>query len=136
MTTPHDTERGRPPGLLVLDPDPHQCDALASGMRGHGWRVWTAAEGTVAIDLYRRYHDQIDVALVDLQLPDLQGAQVLAELGRLDSALTRCAMSADVTPYSASAFRRLSVTPLFAKPVHAPALSFALHEMIAAAVRS
>lgn len=136
MTTLHDADRARLPGLLLVDPDPRQRDALACGMRSHGWQVWAAADGSDAIDLCRRYRDRIDVALVDLQLPGLQGARVLAELGQLDGAMTRCAMSADVTPYSASAFRRMSDTPLFVKPIHAPALAFALHEMLAAAIGS
>lgn len=136
MTTSNDADRGRLPGLLIVDPDPRQRDALARGMHDHGWRVWASADGSAALDLYRRDRDRIDVALVDLQLPGFQGARLLAELGQLGPALTRCAMSADVTPYTASAFRRLTDTPLFAKPISAPALSFALHELMAVAVRA
>ena len=136
MTTLHDADRGRLPGLLVVDPDPRQRDALARGMHQLGWRVWASADCATALDAYREYRERIDAALVDLQLPGLQGARLLAELDRLGPGLTRCAMSADVTPYTASAFRRLSATPLFAKPVDAAALSFTLHELMTAAVRS
>lgn len=134
MTTSHDANR--PPGLLIVDPDPRPRDALARRMQEHGWQVWSSADGAGALDLFRRHRDRLDVALVDLQLPGLQGARVLAELGRLDAALARCAMSADVTPYTAAAFRRLTDTPLFAKPIDAPALSFALHGLIAVAARA
>jgi CheY-like chemotaxis protein len=135
METVSDADRSRLPGLLVVDPDPQARDALVRGMEGYGWHVWAAADGPAAVETYRRYRDRIDVALVDLQLPGLQGARVLAELDQLNPALTRCAMSADVTPYTACAFRRLSDTPLFAKPLNVPALAFALHEMVVAAVR-
>ncbi len=131
MTTEHD-DRARLPGLLLVDPDSLARAALARDMELLGWHVWSAADGATAVDVYRRERGRIDAALVDLQLPGLQGAGVLAELGRLDPALTRCAMSAAVTPYTASAFRRLSDTPLFAKPICAPALAFALHELLAA----
>lgn len=135
MTTVHDADHGRSPGLLIVEPNPQTRDALARGMEAHGWRVWAAADGAAAVETYRRHGDRIDVALVDLQLPGLQGARVLAELDQLNPALTRCAMSADVTPYTACAFRRLSDTPLFTKPLNVPALSFALHELMASAVR-
>jgi CheY-like chemotaxis protein len=131
MTTLFDGD-GRLPGLLIVEPDPQVRDALAREMEGHGWHVWTTADGAAAVELYRRHRDRIDVALVDLQLPGLQGARVLAELDQLNPALTRCAMSADVTPYTACAFRRLSDTPLFTKPLNVPALAFALHEMVIA----
>jgi hypothetical protein len=39
-------------------------------------------------------------------------------------------MSAEVSPYVASAFRRMNDTPLFAKPLDPRALSIALHEMV------
>lgn len=132
MTTVCDEDRGRPPGLLIVEPNPQARDALARGLEGHGWNVWTAADGAAAVETYRRHQDRIDIALIDLQLPGLQGARVLAELDQLNPALVRCAMSSDVTPYTASAFRQLSDTPLFTKPLNVPALAFALCEMVAA----
>lgn len=135
MTPAYEADRRRVPGLLIVEPDPQLRDSLAREMESHGWRVWTTADGTTALETYQRHQAQIDVALVDLQLPGLQGARVLAELDLLNPALTRCAMSADVTPYTACAFRRLSDTPLFTKPLNVPALAFALHEMVSATVR-
>lgn len=131
MTTSHDEDRNRLPGLLVVEPDPKAREALARGLRSHGWQVW-ATDGPAAVETYVRHRDRIDVALVDLQLPGLEGARLLAELDRIAPALHRCAMSSDVTPYTASAFRRLSDTPLFSKPLNVPALAFALQEMVAA----
>lgn len=135
METVTEADHVRLPGLLIVDPDPQARDALARGMEGYGWRVWAVADGSAAVEAYTRHGDRIDAALVDLQLPGLQGARVLAELDRLNPSLTRCAMSADVTPYTACAFRRLSDTPLFTKPLNVPALAFALQEMVTAAVR-
>jgi CheY-like chemotaxis protein len=134
MTTVYDADGERLPGLLVVDPDPQARDALTRGMERHGWHVWAAADGAAAVEAYRRHRDRIDVALVDLQLPGLEGARVLAELDRLNPALARCAMSIDVSPYTACAFRRLSDTPLFAKPLDAAALAPALRELVVAAV--
>jgi CheY-like chemotaxis protein len=135
MATEHDSEQNRQPGVLIVDPDPQSRAVLARGMEVQGWHVWVAADGRAAVETYRQNRESIDVALVDLQLPGLQGARVLAELNHLNPDLTRCAMSADVTPYTACAFRRLSDTPLFAKPLNVQALAFALHEMVASVIR-
>ncbi len=120
---------GRLPGILIVDPDPRSRAELAAAMGREGWQVW-ATDGAEAVPTYRRHRGRIDVALVDLQLPGLQGGQVLAELAGLDPGLVRCAMSAGVSPYAAAAFRRMSDTPLFIKPLNARALAFTLHEMV------
>jgi DNA-binding NtrC family response regulator len=120
----------RIPGVLIVDSDSgSRCD-LARAMEEQGWQVWTAQDGVAAVEIYRQESGRIDVVLVDLQLPGLLGTRVLAELAEINPDLPTCAMSANVSPYAASAFRRMSATPLFTKPMDVRALSFILHEMI------
>ena len=120
----------RIPGVLIVDSDSRsRCD-LAHAMEEQGWQVWTAQDGVAAVEIYRQESGRIDVVLVDLQLPGLLGTRVLAELAEINPDLPTCAMSANVSPYAASAFRRMSATPLFTKPMDVRALSFILHEMI------
>jgi len=117
-------------GVLIVDPDERARGQLQRDLQARGWCVWVAADGADAVRAYRERPGDIDVALIDLQLPGLQGSQVLSELGRLAPTLCRCAMSAEVTPYTAAAFRRLSATPLFRKPVQADRLDEAIREMV------
>lgn len=132
MTTRFD-DRDRRPGLLLVDHDSVVRSALARDMERQGWQVWAAGDGPAALETFRLYRDAIDVALVDLQLPGLQGGWLLAELGELDQDLTRCAMSGGVSAYTASAFRRVSGTPLLTKPLNARWLAATLSEMTAPA---
>jgi len=120
----------RLPGILIVDSDGEARSDLARAMGEQGWFVLTADDGEDALDAYRADGDRIDVVLVDLQLPGLNGVRVLSELAELDPDLPTCAMSANVSPYAASAFRRMSSTPLFTKPMDIRSLSFILHEMI------
>lgn len=122
------------PGVLLVDPDPWERRRLARELEARGWRVWAVADAGAAVRVYGERRAEIRAAVVDLQLPGLQGARVLAELGAGDPAPARLAMSADLTPYTAAAFRRLSPTPLFAKPVWAPDLDAAIRELTAAPV--
>jgi DNA-binding NtrC family response regulator len=121
----------RLPGILIVDSDPRSRAELVRAMEEQGWRVWAAPDGEAAIEVYRRHDDRIDIVLVDLQLPGLHGMRVLSELAEINPELPTCAMSGNVSPYAASAFRRMSSTPLFTKPMDMRALSFILHEMIA-----
>jgi CheY-like chemotaxis protein len=116
--------------VLLVDPDPPERNRLKRELEACGWSVWAAADGASALELYAERHDEIQVAVVDLQLPGLQGSRVLAELGHCDPSLSRCAMSADLSPYAAAAFRRLSETPLFAKPVRGTELDAMLRELM------
>ena len=120
----------RIPGILIVDADPDSRTELARTMEDQGWQVWTARDDRDAVAIYRQEADRIDVALVDLQLPGLLGVRVLTTLGEINPDLPTCAMSGNVSPYAASAFRRMSSTPLFTKPMDVRALSFILHEMI------
>jgi DNA-binding NtrC family response regulator len=120
----------RLPGVLIVDSDAASRAHLARAMTQQGWHVFAASDGEDALEIYQQDADRIDVAIVDLQLPGLIGVRVLSELAELNPDLPTCAMSGDVSPYAASAFRRMSATPLFTKPMDFRALSFILHEMI------
>jgi trehalose-phosphatase len=118
------------PGVLVVDPDGAFRAEFAAAFRDLGWRVWTATESAGALDILRRRAGDIRVAVVDLQLSGLQGVRVLSELGHCAPHLVRCGMSAEVAAYTAAAFRRLSDTPLFAKPFDFQAVSATLRGLI------
>jgi DNA-binding LytR/AlgR family response regulator len=85
-----------------------------------------AEDGAAAVRLCAERGAEFRAAVVDLQLPGLQGARVLAGLGAVAPSLARFAMSAGLAPYAVAAFRRLTRTPLLAKPVRAEDLEAAL----------
>lgn len=119
-------------GILLVDADATFRVMFAGALRRAGWRVWEAAGPAEAME-FVDLHPDVRAAVVDLQLPGFQGGQVLAELSHRAPGLVRCGMSADVSPYAAAAFRRLTATPLFAKPFDLPAASAALRTMVEAA---
>jgi trehalose 6-phosphate phosphatase len=120
-------------GVLIVEPDPADRAALAAGLRDRGWRVWAVGTPDEARNVVLAHGAAVRVAVVDFQLPGLQGARVLAELGQLQPDLRRCVMSAEVDPYAAAAFRRLSETPLVTKPVRIDAVEPVLRSLLAPA---
>jgi DNA-binding response OmpR family regulator len=99
-------------------------------MTALGWRVWQADTAERATELLGRHGDAVHVALVDLQLPGLQGARTLSEFGLTRPDLIRGFVSADVSPYAAAAFKRLSNVPLLVKPLPAGELDATLRALL------
>src|SRR5262249_59047688 len=66
------------PGILVVDDDETVRDVVNAWMRQDGFAVWLVASGREALDLYRRHREDIDVVLLDVQMPGLDGPQTLA----------------------------------------------------------
>ena len=118
------------PGLLLLDPDDRARTELAEGMAARGWRVWQADTPERAAELLDRHGEAVHVALVDLQLPGLQGARTLAEFGQTRPDLVRGFLSADVSPYMAAAFGKLSDIPLLVKPLQPADLDTRLRALL------
>ncbi len=116
-------------GILLVDPDAQERGRLKRELEACGWQVWVAADAPTAIRVYAERQHDIRAAVVDLQLPGLQGSRVLAGLAEISPSLARFAMSAELAPYTAAAFRRMSHTPLLAKPVRIQELDSALREL-------
>src|SRR5437879_4226089 len=62
-------------GILIVDDQAHVRDVLSIGLRQEGFAVWLAANGREAFDLYRCRRADIDVVLLDMHMPVLNGPQ-------------------------------------------------------------
>ncbi|GIJ48266.1 response regulator [Virgisporangium aliadipatigenens] len=64
--------------ILVVEDNPHSLELMAYLLTANGHHVHGAATGKQALELAGR--EQIDLVLLDLQLPDLDGYQVMWQL--------------------------------------------------------
>jgi two-component system KDP operon response regulator KdpE len=62
--------------VLVVDDEPQMVRALRINLRARGYEVDAAPDGRTALDLAARRHP--DVIILDLGLPDMEGAEVIA----------------------------------------------------------
>ena len=65
------------PSILLVEDDPALQTAVAYALRKEGHRVLTAASGEQALALVRDEKVQIDLVVLDIMLPGLNGFQVL-----------------------------------------------------------
>jgi CheY-like chemotaxis protein len=70
----------RRPGVLAAIADGEERIALGLRLEGAGFAVWTAADGLRAFDTFLRHTGEIDVLLLDAELPDLSAPEFLRRL--------------------------------------------------------
>ncbi len=66
--------------LLIVDDDRDFLEAIAARLEARGFAVTAANSGEQAVEAARRH--PVDIALVDLNMPDLDGEATLATLKR------------------------------------------------------
>ena len=66
--------------ILVVDDEPEIADLVTVYLRGEGFRVYPCGTGTEALEILRR--EEIDLAVLDVMLPDISGMTLCAEIRR------------------------------------------------------
>lgn len=89
-----DTHRDPRPGILVVDDEPGVGALLSAILEREGYRVWLADSGAAAFQVFQQHANDVDLVLLDLQLPDMCGCEALRHIRRLAPAVRCCFMSA------------------------------------------
>lgn len=118
-------------GLLVAEDEREVRDALAWALEREGFSVWLAADGLDALDLYRAHCETIDVALLDVRMPCLDGPATLASLQKLTPEIACCFMSGDLGNYSDAGLRTQGAQAVVRKPLSVPQVAQLLRDAIA-----
>jgi DNA-binding NtrC family response regulator len=66
------------PTVLVVDDEASIRQTVQAIVERAGWRSWAAENGKEALEAIERHH--FDLVLLDVQLPDMNGLKVLAQL--------------------------------------------------------
>jgi CheY-like chemotaxis protein len=66
--------------VLVVDDEAAIRDLARTILENYGYRVLVAADGVEAVTLYAQYREAINVVLTDLDMPRMNGAQLIRKL--------------------------------------------------------
>src|SRR5688572_9621137 len=77
---PHARATARTPCILVVEDEDLVRDLAMRVLTLHGYRVLAAENGRVAVDVFDKHAGDIDLVLLDLTMPGLNGAQVFAAI--------------------------------------------------------
>lgn len=75
------TENRDEPTVLIVDDEQHIRELLRMSLRMHGYDVLEAASGRAALDVIE--HEQPDLIVLDVMLPDIDGFEVTRRLRRM-----------------------------------------------------
>jgi CheY-like chemotaxis protein len=79
--------------LLLIEDDPGVRAVVNLVLTGCGFRMLSAENGTIGLDLYRQHQALIAAVLTDLMMPGIQGGDVIRELREINPAVRIVAMS-------------------------------------------
>jgi two-component system OmpR family response regulator len=102
--------------VLVADDEPSVLAMLEFALKYHGFAVRRAASGEAAVCLYRRYQSTVDVVLLDVRMPGLDGPCTLSALREIDPGVRCVFMSGDTGRYTAEQLSALGVSCVIPKP--------------------
>lgn len=70
--------------VLIIDDEEAVREAVSDILEFVGIGVLTAVDGVSGIDLFRAHQHEIDLVLLDLSMPGLNGADTFQELRKID----------------------------------------------------
>ena len=80
--------------VLIADDEERILRALKDLLTAKGFHVLTAGDGRAALEIWGQYREQIDLVLLDVMMPELDGFAVLRELRRQDPGLPAILLTA------------------------------------------
>ncbi len=118
-------------GVLVVDDDEMVRTFLGVHLREQGRPRWLASDGQEAVEIYQDHGSEIDVVLLDVRMPDMDGPQTLMRLRELNPSVACYFMSADWYPYSAEELMAMGAIGLVTKPATGELLVEVVEEWLA-----
>jgi len=118
--------------ILVVDDEPVIRNIARDMLRSLGYDVLLAEDGRKAIEIYRTRSDKIDLVILDLVMPGMNGTEVLRVLKRMDSEARVLIASGFHLDMDAPDVRREGASGFLSKPFIVASLS----QAVAAALES
>lgn len=103
-------------GILVADDELGVRDVVDAALRRAGFAVWLTVDGRQAVEVFQSNHEAIDAALLDVNMPHLDGPQAFAALREIAPRLPCCFMSGGLGAHAADDLSRRSTLELLMKP--------------------
>lgn len=69
----------------MVDDEAVLCEVVGRMLKTGGYRVILANSGKQALDIYSRQHQDIDLVVLDIIMPDMNGKKVYERLKKIDT---------------------------------------------------
>lgn len=117
--------------ILVVDDDTLALSVACRCLERLGYRVIEAAGGEEALNAYRVRHDEIDLVVLDIVMPFMNGEEVYREMVKIDPEV-RCLAVSGFAPRTAQELFRQPGVSFLSKPYTCGALGRAVRACLVA----
>jgi anti-anti-sigma factor len=116
-------------GVLVVDNDDKILHDLNAILRANGFPVWLATHGPQAVELFRRHHGEISLAVLAALMSGMDGPDTLAAMLRISGAARCCFTIGRADSSTESLLLRLGAIRVFRKPFSGSAVEETLVQL-------
>ncbi len=124
------THPGNDELILIVDDEPSIRDITLTTLEQHNYQVMTAKDGIEAIALYAQYKNKISAAIIDMMMPNMDGATTINTLHKMNPYLRMIAVSGLATSEQVPFDKTSKCTAFLPKPYTAQELLTALHSIL------
>jgi CheY-like chemotaxis protein len=108
--------------ILVIDDDAAFSEQLRHVLTGAGYEVLVAADGLEGVSLLEKQHRSIDVAIVDLSLPGINGFEIIGAISRRPNEIKIIATTGVYKPTHLEVAGALGADAVIRKPAEGASL--------------
>ena len=116
--------------VLVIDDDPPIREMLADFLQEEGYEVLAAGDGASALGILGQSADRIDLVLLDVRLPDVQGLEILRAVAEKGLELPVIVMTAHGTSSTAIHSMQLGAYDYLTKPIDLNQLGLTIRRLL------
>lgn len=116
--------------ILIVDDEAPIREALVGTLTAHGYRAYTAEDGTDALALYFQRRGEISVVLTDLSMGQMDGIALVRALRKIDPAVRVIVSSGHFQKENVTVLQGLGVEVMLEKPYTADKLRRAIRKVL------
>lgn len=103
--------------VLIVDDDEGICKSLSVILKNGGYQVATVSTGKAAIEKVEQEKETLNLAIIDIKLPDISGVKVLRKIKEINPGITCIVITAYPTLAKEDELLREGAARYFIKPI-------------------
>ncbi|MBD2206825.1 PAS domain S-box protein [Calothrix sp. FACHB-1219] len=111
-----DTTAGNGELILLVDDEAGIREITKSSLETYNYRVLTASNGEEAVAIYAQYQQQIDIVLLDMMMPAMDGAIAIRQLKAINPHIKIIVMSGLLSNHNKREIAKMGVRAFLSKP--------------------
>jgi signal transduction histidine kinase/DNA-binding response OmpR family regulator len=122
--------RGHNECVLIIDDEEAIRLTAGTTLKQYGYRVHAAEDGVSAIAWFAQHHTEVDVVLIDMKMPLMDGITTLQALRKISSNFGAAMISGHEESVDTKALARMEVAQILLKPYSIQSLLRTVHLLL------